>query len=109
MNSSPRCSLFALLLTAGCAASPPAAGPSAGRDPADPADTALADTADTTRDTADSGRDTAPDDGLVGVRLDPPVDPPAFLVENQRREPRTPDWLVGDPAVLWFFRDAGST
>ncbi len=66
---------------------------------------------DTTPDTADPAPpDTgAQDDGPGGVRLDPPLDPPDFLVENQHRAPRTPDWFVGDPSVLWFFRDAGST
>lgn len=76
----------------------------------------VADTADTavTTDTAPPAdtslpEDTAPDDGLVGTPLDPPLDPPTFVVENQRGETRSPEWLAGDPTVLWFFRDAGST
>lgn len=91
-----------------CSALAPA--PKAG----DPADTGrdsgrVADTADTAVDTGPEDTGDPDGDGLVGVRLDPPIDPFAFLVENQRREPRDPDWLVGDPSVVWFFRDAGST
>ena len=79
-------------------------GAQAGGGPVDAAPDTAPDTADTAL--PDTG---AQDDGWVGVRLDPPLDPPDFLVENQHRAPRTPDWFVGDPSVLWFFRDAGST
>ena len=94
-----------------------ARGPAPEAEPVDDDAAPVGDTADARDDTGPGDPDdTAPDDagdpdgdGLVGVRLDPPIDPFPFLVENQRREPRDPDWLVGDPSVVWFFRDAGST
>ena len=60
----------------------------------------------------DSGGDTGGDTGgdpYWGRPVEPPLDPPTFVVENQRREQRDTEWLRGDPAVLWFFRDTGST
>ena len=109
-----RCWSLALLapLLAGCVAAPAPRHADTVEARADTGDTdAAGDTEDTdVADVPDDTEDTiAPDDGLVGVRLDPPLESPAFLVENQRREARTPDWLLGDPSVVWFFRDAGST
>lgn len=60
----------------------------------------------------DSGGDTGGDTGARsywGQPVEPPLEPPVFVVENQRREQRDTDWLRGDPSVLWFFRDTGST
>lgn len=103
-----------LLAIVACADSGGPAPSAPGRSPDTAADTDDRDTGgddpDTAADTGD-GEDTVdPDgDGLLGARLDPPIDPFPFLVENQRRAPREPVWLVGDPSVVWFFRDAGST
>lgn len=97
-----------------------------------PVDTAGPGVVDTGRDTgtdgpghtADSGGDSAADSGADsagdsggdsgadpywGRPVEPPLDPPAFVVENQRRERRDTEWLRGDPSVLWFFRDTGNT
>ena len=48
-------------------------------------------------------------DGLLGMALDPPLDPPVFDVLAVDGTPRTPDWFTGDPSVVWFFRDTGAT
>ena len=66
---------------------------------------------DTDADT-DAGTDGEPDtddDGLIGILLDPPLDPPEFDVLAADGTPRTPDWFTGDPSVVWFFRDTGAT
>lgn len=53
--------------------------------------------------------DTGEDDGLLGIALDPPLDPPDFDVLAVDGTPRTPAWFTGDPSVVWFFRDTGAT
>ena len=48
------------------------------------------------------------DDGLFGVPPDPAIPLPVFAATNRDGSPRGPEHLTGDPAILWFFRDAGS-
>ncbi len=43
---------------------------------------------------------------LRGEVIDPVLAPPIFAVENQAFEQRTEAFLVGQPSVVWFFRDA---
>ena len=106
-----------LLLLLGCHAPDPAhsGGTDSVGDTA--ADSGAHSGEDSAAETAgDSGGDTGGDSGgdsvsdpYWGRPVEPPLEPPVFLVENQRREQRDGDWLRGDPAVLWFFRDTGST
>lgn len=60
-------------------------------------------------DDADDDTDTDDGTGLLGTVLDPPLAPPMFEVVAADGTPRTPDWFTGDPSVVWFFRDTGST
>jgi len=43
-----------------------------------------------------------------GVALDPPWDAPAFSVFDQHGLVHTAESLLGQPTVLWFFRDTAS-
>ena len=93
----------------------PAPDDTAGHDPVETApdhtatDTGEVPHSETGSETGETDTD-EPGDALRGTRLDPPLAPPAFEVLNQDGDTRTPDWLVGHPTVLWFFRDAsGST
>ena len=52
------------------------------------------------------GESEPPDDGLHGQVLDPPLALPEFAVVNHENAERTPEWLVGHPSVVWFFRDS---
>lgn len=115
--------LLALALLAGCTAEPtptPERGGQADVQDSGPAgDTDLPDEdeepsddddVDTDEDTdGDTDTDTDTDDGLLGIVLDPPLDPPEFEVLAADGTPRTPDWFTGDPSVVWFFRDTGAT
>ena len=46
---------------------------------------------------------------LRGQGLEPPVSLPVFEARGLDGEIRSPEWFVGDPSVIWFFRDTGST
>lgn len=87
--------------------------PDDGADDATDTDTDTDAGTDTDSDTdTDAGTDGEPDtddDGLIGILLDPPLDPPEFDVLAADGTPRTPDWFTGDPSVVWFFRDTGAT
>ncbi|MCB9778966.1 MAG: hypothetical protein H6742_10415 [Alphaproteobacteria bacterium] len=54
----------------------------------------------------DSGAD--PGDGWFGEPLEPPWPVPAFVATNRDGAPRGPEHLVGDPTIIWFYRDAGT-
>ena len=62
----------------------------------------------------DSG-DALPEDtgdfgsSVRGQALDPPVSLPVFEARGLDGDVRSPEWFVGDPSVIWFFRDTGST
>lgn len=83
-------------------------------------DSGIADSGGVTVDTADTGDgaavdsadpDTAapdPGDGLHGSAPDPAIPLPAFTATNRDGTPRGPENLIGNPTIIWFYRDAGS-
>jgi len=56
--------------------------------------------------TGDSGEDTA--SPYAGVWLEPPLALPVFEATNRDGSARGPEHLVGDPTIIWFYRDAGA-
>lgn len=57
---------------------------------------------------ADTDSDSDTDSPYEGELIEP-LAPPAFEVVNSHGEARDTDWLMGQPTVLWFFRDTGFT
>jgi len=95
--------LIALLLLLGC-----------GPETVDRSDTAVStpseqDTAgDFTTTSTPTTTPTTDGDGLLGIRLDPPIPLVAFSVLNQDGVERTDGWLRTGPSVVWFYRDAAT-
>lgn len=73
-------------------------------------DTATADDSGTPEDSGDSvDSGTEPEaPAYFGQVLDPPWAPPSFSVQDQAGEARTSASFIGQPTVLWFFRDTAS-